>query len=69
MGAVAGDVCGTIVERPTGEGGFGYDPVFVPDGFQETFAALEAETKNRISHRAKAIAALQQCFRQQQIRP
>lgn len=49
-------VCrGLILEEPRGEGGFGYDPVFRPEGYDQTFAELEAEEKNRISHRGKAI--------------
>ena len=48
-------VCpGTIALAARGSSGFGYDPVFVPDGFEQTFAELGAETKNRISHRARA---------------
>jgi XTP/dITP diphosphohydrolase len=46
---------GRIVEAPRGENGFGYDPVFVPDGFAETFAELPGEIKNRISHRGKSL--------------
>jgi XTP/dITP diphosphohydrolase len=58
MTTVAGKVTGTITSSPRGENGFGYDPIFVPNGFDETFAELPAETKNKISHRAKAAAAL-----------
>jgi XTP/dITP diphosphohydrolase len=53
-----GAVEGTIVDRARGSRGFGYDPIFVPDGFEETFAELPAELKNTISHRARAIRAL-----------
>lgn len=49
-----GEVYGKIVDDPKGSHGFGYDPVFVPDGFSQTFAELGAEVKNKISHRAKA---------------
>ncbi len=58
-----GEVHGRIINKPIGDGGFGYDPVFVPDGFEQTFADLAAETKNRISHRARAIAALREHLR------
>lgn len=47
---------GGITDAPRGTNGFGYDPVFVPDGFDQTFAELEAEVKNRISHRAQALS-------------
>ena len=47
---------GKIIEKLRGKNGFGYDPLFVPDGFSETFAELPAETKNKISHRAQALA-------------
>ena len=49
-------VCeGHIRHAPVGESGFGYDPVFVPEGYNQTFAELGEEIKNRISHRAKAL--------------
>ena len=53
-----GVVEGKITESPRGESGFGYDPIFVPDGFDQTFAELGLETKNSISHRAKAMKKL-----------
>ncbi len=56
----AGIVEGRITEAPRGTGGFGYDSVFQPDGFTETFAELPLEAKNRISHRARAVAGLVQ---------
>ena len=49
-------VCeGHILRTPRGESGFGYDPVFVPDGYEQTFAELGEKIKNKISHRAKAL--------------
>jgi XTP/dITP diphosphohydrolase len=53
---------GRIAMQPSGTGGFGYDPVFVPDGFSQTFAELGEETKNRISHRSKALQKLKAFF-------
>lgn len=53
-----GEVCGKIIERRIGCGGFGYDPVFVPDGYVRTFGELPPEVKNAISHRANAVGAL-----------
>lgn len=55
-----GHVYGTIGLFPTSEGGFGYDPIFMPDGFDQSFAVLDAGLKNRISHRAKAMTAFLQ---------
>ena len=54
-----GECPGRIIEEPTGENGFGYDPLFVPDGYQKTFAQLTAEEKNQISHRARALQELE----------
>ena len=51
---------GRIDKAPRGSGGFGYDPIFVPDEFDQTFAELTAETKNRISHRGLALAAVRE---------
>jgi XTP/dITP diphosphohydrolase len=52
-------VCeGSIGFEPRGQSGFGYDPLFTPEGFQETFAELGSDVKNRISHRGKALQLL-----------
>jgi XTP/dITP diphosphohydrolase len=52
-------VCGgRIAFEPRGKNGFGYDPLFVPDGFEQTFAELGAAVKNKFSHRAKALEKL-----------
>ena len=53
-----GECPGQILFAPKGTGGFGYDPVFVPEGYAETFAEMGAEEKNRISHRARAVQKL-----------
>ena len=53
-----GIVSGSIAKNPRGEDGFGYDPVFVPVGYQQTFGELAADVKNKISHRANAIEKL-----------
>ena len=49
---------GRIDFTPRGRGGFGYDPLFIPNGFEKSFAELGEETKNQISHRAQALAKL-----------
>jgi XTP/dITP diphosphohydrolase len=56
--AVEGIIEGIIVDPPRGSNGFGYDPIFQPTGHSETFGELDAPTKNRISHRARAVRAL-----------
>jgi XTP/dITP diphosphohydrolase len=56
LGTFDGTVEGVIINSERGEGGFGYDPLFVPEGHCETFAQLPAEVKNRESHRARALA-------------
>ena len=58
MKQVEGVVNGKIAQEEEGEGGFGYDPVFIPEGYDKTFASLSAEVKNSISHRGKAMEAL-----------
>jgi len=55
---VEGIVRGHITTEEFGQGGFGYDPIFVPEGHEKTFGELPAEIKNNISHRARALAAL-----------
>lgn len=53
-----GKICGIITTEASGESGFGYDPVFLPDGYQQTFAEMDASLKNKISHRAIATQKL-----------
>jgi len=56
-------VCeGCIIFAPRGKNGFGYDPLFVPDGYEQTFAELGEDVKNKISHRARALAKLKKFF-------
>jgi XTP/dITP diphosphohydrolase len=50
-----GRINGTITREPIGENGFGYDPIFIPDGYSRTFAQMNQEQKNSISHRSLAI--------------
>jgi len=59
---------GRIEFAPRGAGGFGYDPLFVPEGFDESFAQLGEAVKNRISHRARAAAALREWLEGQELR-
>lgn len=53
-----GEIKGTIAYEPRGENGFGYDPLFIPQGYRSTFAELSKEVKNTISHRANAVKKL-----------
>ena len=59
-----GECRGSIAAEKRGEQGFGYDPVFIPDGYNNTFAELGTDFKNTISHRAKAIAELERLLEQ-----
>lgn len=59
-----GEVQGTIIDEPKGERGFGYDPVFVPEGHSRTFAQMQLEEKNTMSHRARAMKKLVQFLKQ-----
>jgi len=63
LGTFEGIVEGRIADNVRGVLGFGYDPIFVPDGFAQTFGELPAEVKNAISHRAKAVHALAERLR------
>lgn len=56
---------GRMLREPRGSAGFGYDPIFVPDGFNQSYAELGEEVKNRISHRANAWARLAEWVRRQ----
>ena len=64
LGTFEGIVKGRIAAEPRGTGGFGYDPIFVPEGFEQTFGELSTEVKNTISHRGKAVRALSIKLRQ-----
>jgi XTP/dITP diphosphohydrolase len=55
---VTGQVEGRLIREPRGSGGFGYDPIFLPDGFEQTTAEMTAEAKDAISHRGRAFRAL-----------
>ena len=55
---VSGSVEGTLALEARGSSGFGYDPIFIPDGFSNTFGELPPEVKNRLSHRGNAARAL-----------
>jgi XTP/dITP diphosphohydrolase len=54
----SGSVEGQIAEQATGQGGFGYDPIFVPVGYEKSFGELSLEVKNTLSHRARALEKL-----------
>jgi XTP/dITP diphosphohydrolase len=56
LGTFSGSVEGRIISRERGTGGFGYDPLFIPDGFTQTFGEIPSEIKNGLSHRARALA-------------
>jgi XTP/dITP diphosphohydrolase len=55
---VTGEVAGRLIREPRGSGGFGYDPIFLPDGFTQTTAEMTPDAKDAISHRGRAFRAL-----------
>ena len=59
---VVGKCFGRIAEAPSGVEGFGYDPLFIPDGYEKSFAELTAEEKNEISHRGRALTEARKCL-------
>jgi XTP/dITP diphosphohydrolase len=66
MEDVTEGICpGVLGETPRGTNGFGYDPIFIPDGFAKTYAELTAEEKNRISHRARSYAKMKRILEYQ----
>jgi XTP/dITP diphosphohydrolase len=58
LGVFEGTVEGQVTERPRGSHGFGYDPIFIPQGFERTFGELGPAQKNQLSHRARALEKL-----------
>jgi XTP/dITP diphosphohydrolase len=65
LAAFDGTVEGILANEPKGEGGFGYDPAFIPEGHCETFGQLPAEVKNGLSHRARALSGLMEYLRRE----
>lgn len=59
-----GECIGSIADEPRGLAGFGYDPIFIPKGYDKTFAELGEDIKNRISHRAKALAKFKEFLKE-----
>jgi len=59
----AGTVEGKVIPQERGQGGFGYDPMFIPDGYDQTFGQLPAATKNSMSHRARALGKVVEFLR------
>lgn len=57
---------GTLAESPAGDGGFGYDPIFIPEGYTQTFGELSPEVKNSMSHRGEAVRKMVAFINEQQ---
>ena len=55
---LAGETHGTLIHEERGDEGFGYDPIFIPEGEEKTFAELDMNRKNQLSHRGKALNKL-----------
>jgi XTP/dITP diphosphohydrolase len=62
-----GTVAGTIIRNPRGTGGFGYDPIFQPEGHARTFAEMAAAEKNQLSHRARALSKMLKFLKEKSI--
>lgn len=62
---VEGIVKGTLSKKINGEGGFGYDPIFIPEGFEKTFGELPETVKNSFSHRARAFSILKERLKEE----
>lgn len=60
MAICEGVIQGAIAHEPRGTGGFGYDPIFIPAGYDKTFGELSPKTKNELSHRARALHAMRE---------
>jgi XTP/dITP diphosphohydrolase len=65
---VHGWMYGKVSTRPKGDGGFGYDPIFTPDGFKNSLGELESEIKAKISHRSKAISNIKPILKMLELR-
>jgi XTP/dITP diphosphohydrolase len=63
LGSFTGTIKGKVVLEERGESGFGYDSIFVPQGYTETFGELQAEIKNSLSHRGRALAKVLEFLR------
>ncbi len=63
--SIRGEVHGTLTFPPRGDRGFGYDPIFIPSGYSETFGEMDPAIKHRISHRARAFITLSELLKQE----
>ena len=59
----SGTVSGKISNKPRGNNGFGYDPIFIPKGYKKTFGEMNADFKDKISHRYKAFSKIKKYFK------